>query len=72
MSNLDPIDKGRGIAVPKARADIYTVLLGIALVAILIAITLLCLELGRYGWDYNARSVQYKQVSLPVARLPFA
>jgi hypothetical protein len=52
----------RGIAVAKPRADIYTVLLAIALLAILLAILCLSLELGRYGWDYKAESVKLRTV----------
>ena len=41
----------------KARPDIYTVLLGLSLLAIIIAIIMLVLERG-YGWDYKAASVR--------------
>ncbi len=58
MSQLGSTDKGPGIPVHKPRPDIYTVLLGLSLLAIIIAITLLALELGRYGWDYKANSVR--------------
>ena len=58
MSQLGSTDRGPGIAVQKPRPDIYTVLLGLALTAILIAIICLVLELGRYGWDYKAASVR--------------
>lgn len=35
----------------KPRADIYTVLLSLALVAILVGLTFLALELDLYNWD---------------------
>ncbi len=34
-----------------SRIDVYTVMLGVALVAIILAITLLAMELGRYNWE---------------------
>ena len=54
MSLPDSTDPGRGVVVHKPKADIYTVLLGISLVAILMAITFLCMELSRYNWDVKA------------------
>ena len=59
MSQLGSSDKGPGIPVPKPKPDIYTVLLGLALTAILIAIICLVLELGRYNWDYKATNVRF-------------
>ncbi len=58
MSQLGSTEHGPGIPVQKPRPDIYTVLLGLALLAIIIAIIMLVLELGRYGWDYKAASVR--------------
>lgn len=43
----------RGVSVVKPKSDIWTVLLGIALAAILIAILCLCLEMARYDWDFK-------------------
>ena len=63
MSQLGSTEKGAGIPVPKPRPDIYTVLLGLALGAILIAIILLVLELGRYGWDWKAASIRFAMTS---------
>ena len=37
----------------KPRADIYTVLLVLALVAILIGLTFLVLEMDMYSWDFK-------------------
>ncbi len=56
MSLPESTDKPRGLVVPKAKADIYTTLLAIALAAILIAIILLAVEIGRYGGDVTAKS----------------
>jgi hypothetical protein len=72
VSPLDSTDRPRGVAVPKARPDIYTVLLGIALTAILIAILLLVLELRRYNWDYKAASARFTVVAAPTERVPAA
>jgi hypothetical protein len=54
VSLPDSTDPGRGVVVHKPKANIYTVLLGIALVAILMAITFLCMEMSRYKWDMKA------------------
>jgi len=71
MSQLDSMDKGRGIAVAKPKPDIYTVLLGLALVAILTAITFLVLELGRYNWDYKAEGAKIRlTMSAPTQGAP--
>ena len=51
MSVADSTDSGRGVYVPKPRADIYTVMLGISLAAILFACILLILELAAFDWD---------------------
>lgn len=50
MSQPASTDPTRGIAVQKPKADIYTFMLGVALVAILMAILFLCLEMQRYDW----------------------
>lgn len=57
MSPQDSTDPGRGVVVQKPRADIYTALLGVALVAVLLAIVCLCLEMARYKWDMKASGV---------------
>lgn len=54
MSPQDLTDATRGVVVQKPKADIYTWLLLIALVAVLLAITCLALELKRYDWDFKA------------------
>ena len=38
--------------------NVYTVMLGLSLLAILLAIGLLAIELTRYEWDTEARTVQ--------------
>lgn len=40
-----------GLALPPAKSDVFTVMLGIAALALLIGIVFLCLELNRYQWD---------------------
>lgn len=54
MSLPDSTDPGRGFVVQKPKANVYTALLGISLLAILLAILFLCLEMGRYDWDFKA------------------
>ncbi|HVX63585.1 MAG TPA: hypothetical protein VHC19_23385 [Pirellulales bacterium] len=54
MSLPDSTDPGRGLVVQKPKANVYTVLLGIALVAVLMSILFLCLEMSRYNWDIKA------------------
>ena len=46
-----PKPKKAGLALPPAKSDIFTVMLGIAALALLIGIVFLCLELNRYQWD---------------------
>lgn len=49
MSPPDSTESRPGIYVPKPKPDVYTVLLAIALVAILIGVICLVLELVDYG-----------------------
>ena len=47
-------DQTPGLVVHKPKADIYTWLLLVALVAIILACTFLAMELNRYNWDFKA------------------
>ncbi|HJT33289.1 MAG TPA: hypothetical protein VJ783_14695 [Pirellulales bacterium] len=49
---------GRSVVVQRPKNDVYTVLLGIALLAIVIACILLWLEFRRYKGDINATSAK--------------
>lgn len=40
------------------RIDIFTVMLGLSLLAIIIAVVMLAIELSRYQWDTSARSAR--------------
>lgn len=60
MSPADSTDSPRGVYVQKAKADIYTVLLAIALVAILIACLLLFLEVRAYNYDIRAQEGRFR------------
>ena len=61
MSRADSTDSPRGVYVQKPKADIYTVLLAIALVAILIACLLLFLEVRAYNYDFRTgRSIRQR------------
>lgn len=70
MSQPQSTDKG-GVKVSKPHPDIYTVLLGISLAAILLGILCLALELGRYNWDYKAEAVRLR-AQAPAAAAPTA
>jgi hypothetical protein len=56
LPDLTDAAAGRGVVVQKAKSDIYTVMLGVALTAIIIACILLWLEWKRYDYDMNASS----------------
>ena len=58
MSAADSTDAGRGVYVPKPKADIYTVMLGISLGAIVFAIILLILELSAFNWDIKGEGAR--------------
>ena len=52
MSNPNPTGtSSRGVIVPKPKADIYTLLLALSLIAIIIGCIFLVLELGRYDYE---------------------
>ena len=50
-----------------ARIDVYTVMLGVAFLAIVLGCVLLSIELGRYNWNIKAKGVA--QASAPLAGL---
>jgi hypothetical protein len=57
-----------GVYIKKPKADIYTALLFVALVALVIGITMLCKEMERYNWEFKASAMaptQPAQVSAP-------
>ncbi|HET6880619.1 MAG TPA: hypothetical protein VFI31_10715 [Pirellulales bacterium] len=55
MSPPDLTDINRGVVVQKPKADVYTWLLLVALLAIIMAVICLWIEFGvRYGADINA------------------
>lgn len=47
-------DPGRGVYVEKPKSNIYTVLLAIALFALILASIFLAIENSRYDWDRKA------------------
>lgn len=49
-------DSGRGVYVEKPKTNIYTVLLALALLALIIACIFLLLEMNRYEFDRRAPS----------------
>ena len=50
---MSPQDSTKGSFI--SRINIYTVLLGVAFLAMCIACALLAMELGRYNWDVKAQ-----------------
>ena len=70
MSQADSTNAPRGVYVQKPKADIYTVMLAIALVAILVACVCLFLEMRAYNYDIKATEGKMRGAlpySLPVA-----
>ena len=49
-------DRPQGVLVRRPKTSIYTVLLLIALVAILFCCLLLVIEMARYGFDWNPQA----------------
>lgn len=80
MSPPDSADKRPGISVPKAKNDIYTVMLGIALLAIIIACILLWMEMARYEYKFKVSrlvspapaAAQHVATDAPVAHAPLS
>jgi hypothetical protein len=66
VSLPDLTDPTRGIVVQKPRADVYTWLLLVALIAIIIACTFLGMELNRYNWDYKAAGARATSIDYGV------
>ena len=59
-----------GVVVQKPKWDVYTTMLALAFVAIIIAITLLCLEMSAYNWDFKANEGKLQQTAaaIPLVR----
>jgi len=67
VSLPDLTDPNRGLVVHKPKADIYTCLLGVALVALIIACTYLAIELNRYNWDLKASGARATSIDYGMA-----
>lgn len=50
--------RGPGLFARLKQTDIFTVMLGLSLLAVTIAVIVLAIELSRYRWDTRARSVR--------------
>lgn len=50
--------------------NVYTVMLGLSLVAVVLAIVLLTVELSRYDWDTEARTAQHLNPATTAAWAP--
>ena len=72
MSRASSSRGRRGVYVEAPTADIYTVLLGIALGAIFIACLVLALELNDYGWDAGAPTSALPAELSPTSRTEVA
>mgnify|MGYP001426008312 CR=1 FL=1 len=46
--------------------DIFTIMLGLSLLAIIIAVVMLAVELSRYQWDTSARSARQTVQLMPI------
>jgi hypothetical protein len=51
------------VAGPKAKADIYTALLAVALFCLIFGIVMLVLEMNSFGWDAKGANVK-RDISL--------
>lgn len=67
MSQPDLTSPGRSVVVQRPKSDVYTIMLGIALTAILIACLLLFLELRRYKGDIKATGAKAVAAAQPAA-----
>lgn len=54
MSTPSYADPGRGVYVEKPKSNVYTVLLALALLALIIACVFLLLEMNAYEFDRRA------------------
>jgi hypothetical protein len=64
VSQAVSTDSPRGVYVQKPKADIYTVMLAIALVAILVACVCLFLEMRAYNYDIRAQEGKFRGAML--------
>ncbi len=57
-----------GVPVQKPKSNIYTMMLFLSLVALGLAIAILCLEMQKYNWDFKANDVQLRgSLEVPAA-----
>lgn len=64
MSQPDSTEPRPGIYLPKAKPDIYTIMLAIALFAILVAIICLLLEMKAFQWDFKAAGARSASIEI--------
>ena len=57
MSQLDSTNEPGGIYEERPRSNIYTAMLGVALVALIFATVMMSMELSEYGWDLKPTDV---------------
>ncbi len=58
VTELAQPEPQNAVVVQKPRANIYTVMLALALTAIIIGCICLSAELNAYNWDYKAATYQ--------------
>jgi hypothetical protein len=63
VSQPSYVNQPGGVVVQKPKWDVYTTMLGLSCVAIVIAITLLALEMRRYNFDLHANSGKVQRTS---------
>jgi hypothetical protein len=68
VSQLNSAD--RGVVIPKAKPNVFTALLAIALVAIITGIVLLSMELGRYNWQTKPNPGELNVMLIRPAGMP--
>jgi len=70
MSQPDSLGNPGGIYEERPRSNVYTAMLGVSLVALILASAMLGVELSKYKWDYKGDAVKAVQLRAPVAAPP--
>jgi hypothetical protein len=65
MSQPSSLDSPGGIYEERPRSNVYTAMLGVSLVAMILASALLAMELNVYKFDYKGEQVKSITISSP-------
>jgi hypothetical protein len=68
MSQPDSLSNPGGIYEERPRSNVYTAMLGVSLVALILASAMLAWELSVYNWDYKGEAAKSPEYTVDLSR----